>query len=73
MYFSLHADVIFATRQLHTTQVWKLKKKDGQPYIERIQEYHDPDSNVNCIDFNAITRGELCELRNRELIISKNG
>lgn len=69
-------DPIFATRQLHTTRVWKVEDNEAdshQPVVTNVQEYCDPTSTVQCIDLNHYILGELGELRSKKLLISHVG
>lgn len=72
---SLKIGVIFATRQLHTTVLWHLRKNcngGDQPILESIHEKQDKSSIITCVDVNPITKGEFCELReNNYLSISR--
>lgn len=67
-------DKIFATRQLHTTRLWKATYDDRQsPSITKVQEYYDRESTVRFLQLNPDIWGEFCELRHKQITLSRDG
>jgi len=74
--FSVYkVDPLFATRQFHTTRLWKIEQREtgSQPIITNVQECSDPSSTVRYVEFNQFDWGELFELRSHEIKISERG
>ncbi|EFX63298.1 hypothetical protein DAPPUDRAFT_119334 [Daphnia pulex] len=68
-------DPLFATRQFHTTILWKVEKREtgSLPIITNVQECSDLSSTVRYVEFNQFDWGEFCELRSQEIKISERG
>jgi hypothetical protein len=68
-------DPLFATRQFHTTILWKVEKREtgSLPIITNVQECSDPSSTVRYVEFNQFDWGEFCELLSQEIKISERG
>ncbi len=68
-------DPLFATRQFHTTRLWKVEQREtgSLPIITNVQECSDPSSTVRYVEFNQFDCGEFCELRSQEIKISERG
>ncbi|XP_046652320.1 uncharacterized protein LOC124343166 isoform X2 [Daphnia pulicaria] len=73
--FQQQNDPLFATRQFHTTRLWKVEQREtgSLPIITNVQECSDPSSIVRYVEFNQFDCGEFCELRSQEIKISERG
>lgn len=68
-------DEIFATRQLHTTRLWKPTYDETHQVLTltKLQEYYNSEKTVRFVQLNPDISGEFCELRRKQIIISRDG
>jgi len=72
------SDIVFGTRQKHSSRLWKVdasEENGREPFIQLLHEITDERSTVRSISVHplAFSHGEYCELRSGKLTAYRNG